>query len=89
MTLEELAREAIATLNDSPIPDPKLVLKWPGKWGSSNKRRLAGPNSPQGVIVREEKDGIVVLFEAIDVLAYCVSKGVEVHIIERTKDDIS
>lgn len=55
----------------------------PGKWRMSNNKYLAGPKSPLGRIVQESVDGVTVIFEALDILAWCVAQGVNVQIVKQ------
>lgn len=85
MNLNELAQAAINSINHNNQNgidiDPSVTLLMPGKWGGRRKKYLAGPKSPQGEIVKESHNGVTVIFEATDVLAWCVSQGVDVQII--------
>jgi hypothetical protein len=85
MTIHELAAAAIESLNKNVLPSPALLtLIMPGKWGKSNRKYLAGPRSPQGQIVQETTNGLTVIFEATDILAWCVAQGVDVQIVKAT-----
>jgi len=84
MDIFKLAKAAIDSINEYNrigIDDPIIVLKMPGKWDTSNKKYLNGPRSPQGQIVQEDYEGVTVIFSAIDILAWCVAKGVNVQIV--------
>lgn len=86
MTLIELTQAAIKSLNESPLDMASLTIMIPGeKWGLSNNWYLAGPKSPQGRIVRETHEGIIVIFDSLGILAYCVEKGVNVEIIRNNQ----
>lgn len=76
MTLKELATQAIKAINETPKPiEPKITLIIPGVWRKSNKRRLCN-GGPVGDIVEETTNGLTVIFDAVDVLAFCAAKGV-------------
>jgi hypothetical protein len=80
----ELTEAAIKSLNENTTSIPSsVILIMPGEWGMSNKKYLAGPKSPQGQIVQESYDKkLTVIFDAMDVLAWCVAKGANVEIVE-------
>lgn len=81
MEILELAQAAINSLNNTPDwMNPTVVIKMPGKWGTSNLKYLDGPESPQGNIAKEDHEGVYVVFEAIDILAYCVAKGAPIEL---------
>lgn len=83
MNVLELAKAAIDTLNDAPKEiEPNIVLKMPGRWGISRKKYLAGPKSPQGDIVKEDHEGVYVVFDAMDILIWCAANGAPI-VIER------
>lgn len=73
MDIFSLTKEAVRVINH-PV-SKYLVLTMPGKWGKSGFHNLAGPNSPQGEIVAAEDESIIVYFEAVDVLAWCIAKS--------------
>lgn len=81
-TLNELAKAAIDSLNDSPLSDGSVILEMSGKWGASKRRYLAGPKSPQGDVIQEKPGSVMVLFSALDLLAWCVANGVDVQIVK-------
>lgn len=80
MTLEELAVQAIESINETPKPfEAKLTLIMPGVWRKSNKKRLMPKGKcPIGSIVQETNNGLTVLFDAVDILAFCIANGVEI-----------
>lgn len=85
MEILELTQAAINALNNTPNGiTPTVVIKMPGKWGTSKLKYLDGPKSPQGNIVKEDYEGVYVIFEAIDILAYCVAKGAPVEIVKQS-----
>lgn len=63
------------------------MLQMPGRWGEANYRHLAGTNSPKGEVVQENKDGIIVRFDPVDVLAFCVANGAQVNIVSIADED--
>ena len=73
MDIVALAQEAIKVVNH-PVSS-NLFLQLPGKWGKSNHRYLAGENSPKGQIVQAFVGKVVVCFDAVDVLAWCVANS--------------
>lgn len=73
MDIVLLAKKAMEVIND-PVSS-NLFFNMPGKWGKSNHRHLAGPNSPKGEIVQSFVDTVVVRFDAVDVLAWCVANS--------------
>lgn len=76
MNILELAQAAVDSVNSTPAEiTPTLSIKLPGKWGKSRRKYLAGPKSPQGDIVQEQIDGVIVIFDAMDVLIWCAKKG--------------
>lgn len=75
MTFRELANECAKAINqpaNASLSGPATIsLVMPSrKNGDSRKRYLAGRRSPLGDVVEEITDGEVVLFDAIDVLAW-------------------
>lgn len=77
INLLELALAASNSLTNTPSPiPPTIAIKMTGEWGTTNQKYLNGANSPMGNIVKEDEDGVYVIFDAIDVLAYCTAKGV-------------
>jgi len=73
MDIVALAQEAIKVVNH-PVSN-SLFLQLPGKWGKSDYRHLAGANSPKGEIVQASVGTVVVCFDAVDVLAWCVANS--------------
>lgn len=77
MNLVELAKLSIKSINETPKDiTPTICLIMPGAWRRSNKKKLV-PNgkSPIGDIVQETSDGVWVIFDATDVLAWCIASS--------------
>lgn len=86
MDLNELAKAAIEKINyKSPIQidrDPVLKLIVPMKGSKQPESTfLAGRKSPKGKVLGFHSKGLLVVnFNAIDVLAWCVAHGADVEI---------
>lgn len=80
--LQRLAQIAGESINTTPEEfEPTLHLFIQGKQGDeTGKVRLTGPESPQGEIVEENTGGVKAIFNAIDVLAWCVAHGAKVDV---------
>jgi hypothetical protein len=82
----KLARAAINSINNTPDGiTPTVVIKLPGKWDASKFKYLDGPKSPQGNIVKEDYEGVYVIFDAVDILAWCVANGAPVTIERKSR----
>lgn len=79
MTIKELTTLAIEAISETPKPiDPKIVLIMPGERGKLNKKRLLPSGKrPIGEIIEETNNGLSVVFNAIDILAFCISVEIE------------
>ena len=73
MNIFELALEAQSVINH-PVSS-SMFLKMPGKWGKSDYRYLNGQKSPKGKIVQAFVGEVMVCFDAVDILAYCVANS--------------
>lgn len=82
MTFQELAEQAIKAISETPKPfEPKITLIMPGQWRKTNKKRMFPKGKcPVGDIVQETDAGLTVLFNAVDVLAFCVANGVKIQV---------
>lgn len=76
MTSTELAQAAQDSIRNTPQPmKPCVIFLMNGRWGKRNHRRLLGAKSPLGEIVQENPAGIVVIFDAVEVLDFCKENG--------------
>jgi hypothetical protein len=79
MNIQELANKAAEVINHAgksgfPGQDTlQLVMPHRKKWAET--RYLAGRNSPKGTYLDYCKDGEIINFDAIDMLAWCVANG--------------
>jgi len=92
MNLQELAESAVYHINYykklHPEMSPIMVLIVSGKQKKNQKHKyLSGRNSPKGEILATEKDQLTVMFDAWDILAYCLANGVEYSLIEKGKEN--
>lgn len=74
ISIPQLAIEAVKAINQ-PVSSKSLFLKMPGKWGRNDYRYLSGRKSPKGKIIQSFVGGVIVHFDAIDILAWCVANG--------------
>ena len=77
MNVQELADMAGKTINKG---EKTVQLVLPPRSKQTKKRYLYGKvaHSPQGTVVGFDKDGEIVDFNAIDLLAFCVLNGAKV-----------
>lgn len=73
MNNKELTNACIRAINTG-IEHPTIVLRIPGKHTKKSQYKLARGKSPIGDIVEWNDDSIIVLFDAIDVLAWITAK---------------
>ena len=74
MNVEQLVQAAVEVVN-SPLSND-LVVKMNGHLRDSGDYIfLSGRTSPKGLIVSAFTDCVVVRFDAVDVLAWCVANG--------------
>ena len=69
MTNTELAQTCANAINSGSNP-PLVILVIKG-----HRKTFAGKGSPRGQVLDERKDENVIAFNAIDLLAYMISKG--------------
>ena len=81
MNVQQLAGYAINAINKTPkqLP-PTLMLRLPGKWGASDKHPIVPGSQCVGDIVQEFSNEVTVIFDAIDLLAWCVANGAMVDV---------
>lgn len=84
MTSTELAQTALDSIRTTPQPmKPMVTFLMKGRWGKRNHRRLTGAKSPLGEIVQENLRGILVIFDAVEVLDFCKANGFKEKEIDR------
>jgi hypothetical protein len=85
MDIQELANKAAERINHRQtikVPgDAGIQLVMPHRNYHADTRYLAGKNSPKGNYLSHCKEGEIITFNAIDVLAWCVAKGATVNIV--------
>jgi hypothetical protein len=76
VTPGELKALAQKSVDETPNGfEPKIDLIIPGRWGKSNKKRLA-KGSPVGDIVQETQAGLTVIFNAKEILEWLKGLGI-------------
>jgi hypothetical protein len=78
MTIDELAAECIKAINQKSLPGLEkskacITLKLPETKGEPRCRKLGKGKSPMGEVVSREDKYDVVVFDAVDVLAWIVA----------------
>lgn len=78
MNIQELAESAARVINAG---GENMMLVMPHRKRVYDTRYLAGRKSPLGQYVSYVKDGELIRFEAVDVLAFAVAHGAKVDVV--------